>query len=70
MSHLFHLVLRISLAVVPVFCACFVWVVFALVGCFLASREFLVISFLIKIPVVDRQCLVLARQCREKKKYI
>ena len=25
-------------------CACFVWVVFALVGCFLASREFLVIS--------------------------
>ena len=44
-------------------------VVFVLFCCFLASEGIsAVISFLlIKIPVVDRQCLVLARQCRKKK---
>ena len=45
-------------------------VVFVLFCCFLASEAIsAVISFhLIKIPVVDRQCLVLAPQCRKKKK--
>ena len=42
------------------------------VGCwFLASRGISAsnsFSFLLKIPVVDRPCLVLARQCREKKR--
>ena len=49
-----------------------VWVFglcFVLACCFLAPGEFLpLISFhLLKIPVVDRPCLVLDRQCREKK---
>ena len=51
--------------VVWVFGLCFV-----LACCFLASGEFLpLISFhLLKIPVVDRPCLVLDRQCRKKNK--
>ena len=49
-----------------------VWVFglcFVLACCFLAPGEFRpLISFhLLKIPVVDRPCLVLDRQCRKKK---
>ena len=44
----------------------FVWFVFC---CLLAFREISAtnsLSILLKIPVVDRQCLVLVRQCRKK----
>ena len=53
-----------------VWCLCFL-VVF-LFGCFACYQGIsAVISFLsIKIQVVDRQCLVLDRQCREKKKIL
>ena len=67
-----HLVLRISLAVVAVVwcllvCVCLCFVVLF----FLASRETSAsnsISIPLEFPVVDRPCLVLARQCRKKKK--
>ena len=50
------------------FGACVVWLCF--VGCQFATGEFLPeLAFShIKIRVVDRQCLVLARQCKGKKK--
>ena len=71
MFHLVSLSLRISLAellcLVPwlvcgyclfVFCLCSL-----LVSCFQGN----LISIVLKIPVVDRPCLALARQCRKKK---
>ena len=52
-------------------CCCLVLVLFGCVlfGCLFATREFLPeLAFShIQIPVVDRQCLVLARQCKKKK---
>ena len=68
-----HLVLRISLAVVLLFGACWcvcVCVCFLFFLFFLASRETSAsnsISIPLEFPVVDRPCLVLDRHCRKKK---
>ena len=69
MFHLVSLSLQISLADLPGPClglcvgvACF-WLVLFLVGFFLPGK----FDFnLMLIPVVDRPCLALVRQCREK----
>ena len=70
MFHLVSLSLQISLADLPGPClglcvgvACF-WLVLFLVGFFLPGK----FDFnLMLIPVVDRPCLALVRQCRKKK---
>ena len=69
MFHLVSLSLQISLADLPGPClglcvgvACF-WLVLFLVGFFLPGK----FDFnLMLIPVVDRPCLALVRQCRKK----
>ena len=69
MFHLVSLSLQISLADLPGPClglcvgvACF-WLVWFLVGFFLPGK----FDFnLMLIPVVDRPCLALVRQCRKK----
>ena len=66
-----HLVLRISLAgflclvlwLVCGFCLFVCCLCVLLVSCFQGN----LISILLIIPVVDRPCLALARQCRKKK---
>ena len=71
MFHLVSLSLQISLADLPGPClglcvgvACF-WLVLFLVGFILPGK----FDFnLMLIPVVDRPCLALVRQCRRKKK--
>ena len=65
--HLFHLFLQISLDLCLVwFCGrCFVVCLFLLAFAF---GEICFLSSL--IPVVDRQCLALVRQCRKKKSLI
>ena len=72
MFHLVSLSLQISLADLPGPClglcvgvACF-WLVLFLVGFFLPGK----FDFnLMLIPVVDRPCLALVRQCRKKKTF-
>ena len=67
MFHLFHLVCKF-----PWIFAWFgfLWVLLCLVGVlFLLAFAFGEICFLSSpIPVVDRQCLALVRQCRKKKR--
>ena len=72
MFHLVSLSLRISLAeflcLVPwLVCGCCLFV-FCLCSWFVSCFQGNLISILLKIPVVDRPCLALARQCRKKKR--
>ena len=69
MFHLVSLSLQISLVGLPglvpwlVCGCCFFWLVLFLVGFFLPGK----FDFnLMLIPVVDRPCLALVRQCRKK----
>ena len=73
MFHLVSLSLQISLTDLPGSClglcvgvACFVVFVGLVVGFFLLGKFDLNHRL---IPVVDRPCLALVRQCREKKKF-
>ena len=66
-EYCFRWVWKAALAsLVVVWCLCGL-VVFCLVVCLLPGNFCRNSFFHIKIPVVDRQCLVLARQCRKKK---
>ena len=73
-AHMFHLVslsLQISLTVclaraLACVCVLLVFVVFCWVGCWFLSLGKFVLTHRL-IPVVDRPCLALVRQCRKKK---
>ena len=72
MFHLVSLSLQISLTVLPgsclglCVCALLVFVVVCWVGCWFLSLGKFVLNHRL-IPVVDRPCLALVRQCRKKK---
>ena len=74
MFHLVSLSLQISLTVLPGPClglcvgvACFVACLGGFVVGFFLTGKFVLNHML--IPVVDRPCLALVRQCRKKKRY-
>ena len=73
MFHLVSLSLQISLTVLPgsclglCVCVLLVFVVFCWVGCWFLSWGKFVLNHRL-IPVVDRPCLALVRQCEKEKK--
>ena len=71
MFHLFSLSLQISLTDLPGsclgLCVCVACLVVCWVGCWFLSLGKFDLNHRL-IPVVDRPCLALVRQCRKKKK--
>ena len=75
MFHLFHSVRKFPWVFCLAWCLAGVWVLFGCWGCWFALWWFFVVGFCFQgnlsqsqlIPVVDRPCLALVRQCRKKK---